>query len=65
MSTELLDSNDSQDLGWVIGRRYRIWTGDVDLVLGYSQGWVVVQDVKTGQVRSHLTRKDHTDREVH
>lgn len=59
-----LDNNDSQDLGWVIGKRYRIWTGDVDIVLGYRKGWVVVQDEKTGQVRSHLTRMAHPDREV-
>jgi hypothetical protein len=51
-----LDNIDSQKLGYEIGRRYRIWTGDIDLVLGYKDGWVIVQDEKTGRIRSHLTR---------
>ena len=46
---------DTFQLGYIVGKRYRVWTGDIDLVLGYRDGWVVVQDAKTGVVRSHLT----------
>jgi len=46
---------DKHNLGWVIGERYRIWTGGIDLVLGYdNEGWVIVQD-EAGYVRKHLT----------
>jgi hypothetical protein len=47
---------DKFELGWIVGRRYRVWTGDVDKVLGYREdGWVIVQDEKTGDIRAHLT----------
>jgi hypothetical protein len=47
---------DRHNLGWIPGKRYRIWTGDIDLVLRYKDGWVIVQDEKTGEIRAHLTR---------
>lgn len=48
---------DKLELGWIPGKRYKVWTGDIDLVLGYtSEGWVIVQDEKTGEIRTHLTR---------
>ena len=52
---------DKFELGWIVGRRYKIWTGDVDLVLGYREdGWVIVQDQKTGAIRTHLTSASHS-----
>lgn len=48
-------TEDTNRLGWTVGKRYKIWTGDIDLVLGYRDGWVVVQDEKTGRIRAHLT----------
>lgn len=46
---------DKHNLGWTVGKRYRIWTGTVDLVVGYdNEGWVIVQD-EQGYVRKHLT----------
>lgn len=46
---------DKHNLGWVVGERYRIWTGGIDLVVGYdNEGWVIVQD-EEGYVRKHLT----------
>lgn len=48
---------DKFKLGYVVGKRYRVWTGDVDKVLGYrDDGHVIVQDEKTGEIRTHLTR---------
>lgn len=58
-----LDSNDKYELGWEIGKRYKIWTGDIDIVLGYLDGWVIVQDEKTGDIRSHLTSSDFSAKE--
>jgi hypothetical protein len=47
---------DKFKLGYIVGKRYRVWTGDVDLVLGYrDDGWVIVQDEKTGVIRTHIT----------
>lgn len=50
--------------GWEVGARYRIWTGDVDEVLGFQGDWVYVRDVKTGRVRCHLT-SNHDNKQVH
>lgn len=42
---------DKFQLGYIVGKRYRVWTGDVDKVLGYrDDGWVIVQDEKTGVI---------------
>lgn len=47
---------DKLNLGYVVGKRYKVWTGDIDLVMGYDEnGWVIVQDEKTGEIRKHLT----------
>jgi hypothetical protein len=47
---------DKFQLGYQVGKRYRVWTGDVDLILGYREdGWVIVQDEKTKEIRTHLT----------
>ena len=56
---------DKLGLGWTVGKRYKIWTGDIDLVLGYDDdGYVIVQDEKTGEVRKHLTQMWRSDKEV-
>ena len=59
-----MDNDDTLNLGWVIGGHYRIWTGDIDIVLGYKNGWVIVKDSKTGQVRTHCTKLYDNDRRV-
>lgn len=59
-----LTADDPNHLGHIVGARYQIWTGDVDEVLGFHNGWVYVQDVKTKKIRAHLTGVG-VDRRVH
>lgn len=50
-----LTSSDPLNLGHVIGAQYRIWTGEIDTVLGFDlHGWVVVRG-QDGRPRRHLT----------
>jgi hypothetical protein len=63
MTHPALNHSDSLNLGLQVGKFYKIWTGDVDEVLGYDvRGRVWVRDLQTGVVRSHLTAKDPRDR---
>lgn len=59
---EGLTDKDTHRLGWVVGARYRIWTHEIDTVLGYTEAGVVVVRGADGRIRRHLTSAEMSKR---